>query len=292
MENKFTHIDYKQLFQQLGSDFIKKINDAQIERDSKDFLSLKEQLEKGKYYLCGKSIDYIDESAPCFHWLINAKAKKKQLAKVLNAGKGLLHMYGYLTWVANSTNPFVNIDDTADGIDINKIFETTIKYKEFEWSFSLAHSDFEGHKGTKSDYPHFHLQMKKNGNVVIKFNDYHIPFSDNDIRQIEMKRQGVLEFIPGLEAGINALKKINPQEFNNLLSRSNSNEECSFRTRTVLCIPKDKEAEIYSKINELRSSTLMTAPQIAEYLNQLYGYGIEYETVSTPISSVNKSHRN
>lgn len=36
----------------------------------------------------------------------------------------------------------------------------------------------------------------------------------------------------------------------------------------------------------------MTAPQIAEYLNQLYDYGIEYETVSIPISNVNKAHRN
>ena len=107
-----------------------------------------------------------------------------------------------------------------------------------------------------------------------------------------MMQQGVLDFIPGLEAGINALKDINPQEFNSLLSRSNCDEEMAFRTHTELWIPKDKEAEIYSKINELRCTTQMTAPQIADYLNQLYGYGIEYETVSIPISKVNKAHRN
>lgn len=292
MGNRFNQIDYKNLFNQLDPDLIQKFNDAQVERDSKDFQSLKENLEKGKCYLCGQSIENIDESTPCLHWLINPKAKKKHLAKVLNAGKGLLHLYGYLTWVANSVNPLVNIDDTADGNDINKIFETTIRYKEFEWSFSLARSDFEGHQGTKSDYPHFHLQMKKGGNTVIKFNDLHIPFSDNDFAQIEMMRQGVLSFIPGLEAGINALKDINPQEFNSLLSRSNNDDTASFRTRTVLCIPKDKETEIWSKINELRCTTLMTAPQIAEYLNQLYDYGIKYETVSIPITSINKAHRN
>lgn len=292
MRNKFNQIDYQNLFQQLDPDLIIKFNEAQAERDAKDFHSLKEELEKGNCYLCGKSIDHIDEATPCFHWFLNPQAKKKQLAKVLNAGKGLLHLYGYLTWVANSEKPFVNIDDTADGIDINKIFETTIKYKEFEWSFSLAHSDFEGHQGRKSDYPHFHIQMKKNGNTVIKFNDFHIPFSDNDFAQIEMMRQGVLDFIPGLEAGINALKDVNPQEFNSLLSRSTSKDGISFRTQTVLCIPKDREAEIYPKINELRCTTLMTAPQIADYLNQLYGYGIEYETVSIPISKVNKAHRN
>lgn len=292
MENKFNQIDYQNIFQQLDHDLIKKLNEAQAERDANDFQSLKEELEKGNCYLCGKSIDHIDEGTPCFHWFLNPKAKKKQLAKVLNSGKGLLHLYGYLTWVANSEKPFVNIDDTADGIDINKIFETTITYKEFEWSFSLAYSDFEGHQGTNSDYPHYHLQMKKNGNTVIKFNDFHIPFSDNDFAQIEMMRQGVLVFIPGLEAGINALKDISPQEFNSLLSRSNSNDEMAFRTHTDLWIPKDRKAEIYSKINELRCTTLMTVPQIADYLNQLYGYGIEYETISIPISKVNKAHRN
>lgn len=291
MENKYNQIDYKNLFQQLDPELIRRFNEAQAERDAKDFQSLKENLEKGKCYLCGKSIDYIDSSSPCFHWLLNPKAKKKQLAKVLNSGKGLLHLYGYLTWVANSANPFVNIDDTPDGVDVNKIFETTIKYKEFEWAFSLAHSDFEGHQGTQSDYPHFHFQMKKNGNTVIKFNDFHIPFSDNDFNQIGMKQQGVLDFVPGLEAGINVLRDLPPQEFNSLLSRSNSDDGMSFRTRTVLCIPKDREVEINSKINELRCTTLMTAPQIAEYLNKLYGYGIEYKTVSIPISRVDKAHR-
>lgn len=292
MENKFNHVDYKSLFQQLDTDSIKALNDAQVERDAKDFQNLKEELEKGKCYLCGQSIDYIDSSSPCFHWLLNPKAKKKQLAMVLNAGKGLLHLYGYLTWVANSANPFVNIDDTADGIEINKIFETTIKYKEFEWTFSLAHSDFEGHPGTKSDYPHFHFQMKKGGNTVINFNDFHIPFSENDFNQIGMMQQGLLDFIPGMEAGINTLKDLSPQEFNNFLIRANNANEMSFRTQTVLCIPKEREAEIYSKINELRCTTLMTAPQIAEYLNNLYDYGIKYETVSIPISRVNKAHRN
>lgn len=272
MENKFYHTDYKRLFQQLDSDSIKELNDAQVERDAKDFQNLKEKLEKGKCYLCGQSIDYIDPSSPCFHWFLNPKAKEKQLAMVLNAGKGLLHLYGYLTWGSNSANPFVNIDDTT-GIDVNKIFETTIKYKEFEWTFSLAHSDFEGHHGTKSDFPHFHFQMKKDGKPVIKFNDFHIPFSDNDLIQIGMKQQGVLDFIPGMEAGINSLKDLSPQEFNNFLIRAINANEMSFRTRTVLCIPKERSRNIF-KINELRCTTLMTAPQIAEYLNNLLKFRI------------------
>ena len=77
-------------------------------------------------------MDYVDENNPCFHWLINPIVKKKLLIKLLYSGKGLLRLYGYLTWVANSDKPFANIDDTSEGNDCNKIFETTIRYKEFE----------------------------------------------------------------------------------------------------------------------------------------------------------------
>lgn len=36
---------------------------------------------------------------------------------VLNSGRGLFHLYGYLTWAANSEYPFVNIDNTDNGIE-------------------------------------------------------------------------------------------------------------------------------------------------------------------------------
>lgn len=292
MAHSWQNIDYKKLFEQLGPEVINKINEAQAIKDTADFFALKEGLSKGICYLCGKSIDQIDDSVPCFHWLINPKAKKKQLEKVLKAGRGLLHLYGYLTWVANSDRPFVNIDDTTNGVDFSKIFETTIKYKDFEWSFSLAHSDFEGHKGTKSDFPHFHFLMKKNGYTVIKFNDYHIPFSYNDLIQIEMHRQDVLALIPEFEAGIASLSHLPSQELNMLLERSTCDDAASFRTRTVLYVPKENEHVINEQIKELRETTKLTAPQIANYLNRLYGYGIEYDTISIPIQTFDKAHRN
>lgn len=292
MDHPWQNIDYKKLLEHLGPEVINTLNEAQAKKDAEDFCSLKEGLNKGICYLCGNHIDSIDSSMPCFHWLINPKVKKKQLEKVLMAGRGLLHLYGYLTWVANSEKPFVNIDDTTDGLDLNKIFETTIKYKEFEWSFSLAHSDLAGHKGTRTDFPHFHFQMKKNGYTIIKFNDYHIPFSNNDLIQFEMHRQDVLALIPGFEAGIAALGKIPSQELNMLLERSTCDDTASFRTRTVLYVPKENEHVINEQIKELRETTKMTAPQIADYLNRVYGYGIEFDTISIPIQTFYKAHRN
>ena len=291
MGNKYKHIDFKKSLQQFDTEFVQLMNEKQITEDEAYFNALKEELKNETCSICGKPIDVIDVDSPCFHWLINPSVKKKLLEKVLFNGYGLLRLYGYLTWVANSDKLFTNIDDTSNGVDLNKIFETTIRYKEFEWTFSLANSDFEGHKGTKSDFPHFHFQMKKCGHVVIKFNDYHIPFSDNDLFQFEMIKQEAMVITPGYQSGINILNELLPDDICQLLTRSESDEQGVFRTHTELMIPNEYLEEAKDKITYLRNNTKMAAVQIAEYLNKEFGYGIKYISVNTPLNPISKSHR-
>lgn len=291
MENKFRHIDFKKSLQQLDPEFVQFMNDKQITEDEECFNALKEGLKNGTCSICGKPIDVIDADHPCFHWLINPSVKKKFLEKVLLNGYGLLRLYGYLTWVANSDKLFTNIDDTSNGVDLNKLFETTIRYKEFEWTFSLANSDFEGHERTNSDFPHFHFQMKKNGHVVIKFNDYHIPFSDNDLFQFEMIKQDAMAMMPSYHSGMNILNELPPEDICQLLTRSESEEQGAFRTHTEILIPNNCIEEVKAKIQHLRSHTKMTAVQIVEYLNREFGYGIEYLSINTPLNPISKSHR-
>ncbi len=291
MNNPYSSINFQELIQRLGPDYIQKMNDAQFEQDEHDFKALKTGLKNGTCYICGEKIDSIVEAKPCFHWLINPTVKKKLIEKFLHGGVGLIRLYGYLTWVANTERLFVNIDDTLHGVDVNKIFESTIKYKEFEWSFSLAKSDYEGHSGKKSNYPHFHFQMKKNGNVVIKFNDYHIPFSEYDLLMMAMYNQDVMVYVPGYEAGVNALKDFDASDFKGLLRRGSSMASAAFRTRTELAIPKQFEEIVRTKISELQQTTNMTVPQIVDFLNEKFGYGVEYISVNIPIDPVSKSNR-
>ena len=203
--NPYTQIDFNQFIKQFDPSFIEMMNMRQQAIDEQCFLELKAALEKGECSICKKSLKHIDEDNPCYHWLINPDVRKKKYKKLFDGRLGLLQMYGYLTWVANTEKIFTNIDDTSIGNDPNKIFETTIRYKQFEWTFSLAKTDLDGHKGTESDFLHFHFQMKKDGNIIIKFNDFHIPLSQYDFQMIKMKKQGVMEYIPSFEAGINTL---------------------------------------------------------------------------------------
>lgn len=291
MDNKYKNINFRKLCDELGPEFIQKMNEAQIKEDEHDFNGISGGLKKGICYICGKPLDYVDENNPCFHWLINPVIKKSLLKKLLYSGKGFFKLYGYLTWVANSDKPFANIDDTSEGNDRNKIFESTIRYKEFEWTFSLAKTDFEGHPGTNADYSHFHIQMRKNGHVIIKFNDYHIPFSDNDKLMIEMMNQDVMIRIPSYEAGLSIFSELDYDDVLQLMTRTESEDSAAFRTQTLIEIPEHCKKEVSSKFQELRQNTNWIAPMIIEYLNREFGYGIMYKTRIIPTNPITKSHR-
>lgn len=71
MDNQYKNINFKELCNELGSEFIQKMNETQIKEDEHDFNGIKEGLKKGICYICGEPLDYLDENNPCFHWLIN-----------------------------------------------------------------------------------------------------------------------------------------------------------------------------------------------------------------------------
>ena len=80
-----------------------------------------------------------------------------------------------------------NINDILEEHPGGKLIDFTAKYKHITWSFSCGSSDFEGHK-TKSygNFPHYHMQMKLNGQQFICYNNFHIPFHDDDLYDIEL----------------------------------------------------------------------------------------------------------
>lgn len=80
--------------------------------------------------------------------------------------------------------------------------------------------------------------MKKNGKVIIKFNDCHIPFSDHDKLMIEMMNQDVMTYIPSYEAGLNIFSELDYDEVLQFMTRADSENSASFRTQTLIEIPE------------------------------------------------------
>lgn len=150
-------------------------------RTAKDFSDVCEALKASKCHYCGQPIAYFVESKPCFHWLLKPKGFKKKHFPKLFEQMGFRRLNTYLRWIANSEMTLQNINDLECEKAESKFIEESIKYREFEWSFSCAASDKAGHANSKYGYmPHFHFQMRINGNPSIDYTDFHIPFTDFD----------------------------------------------------------------------------------------------------------------
>ena len=284
MPNRYSNIDFKKTFESLDEETIKTQTDAWNKQNEQDFKNLCEGLKNNTCYLCGKHID--DCSVPCFHWLLNPKIKKKELRKLFEKPISITKLYTYLTWVANSDTPFININDISADTLPNKMFEATIKYKDFEWSFSLGKTDYNAEHYGKS---HYHLQAKKNGFVYIKYNDFHIECTPEDMLMIEMIRQGAVEFDEGFSAGLESLISGNvPNEL--LQTTFSSDKKVFLPTRTFILSNTVNDSQL-EEIFEIKRNTGMNIADIINKLNTEKGYNIEYKVCFLEDGFGEKEHR-
>jgi len=125
----------------------------------------------------------FEEGRECFHWFTYpAGIRKKQFDKYLERPIGFFQLDSYFRWLANSEKPIVNINDLKEETSSTSYLETTYKYKNIEWAFSIGHTDKDGHPNAQvGSAPHYHIQMKVDDRIFLKFNDFHIPFSDGDL---------------------------------------------------------------------------------------------------------------
>lgn len=174
--------------QNLSKEEIEKGNEIQKAETEKQYIEFKKSLKNNECYLCDSKLNQFDENKPCLHLLLRPKElKKKYIKKLINSGVGFFRTTTYLRWLANFEAPFKNISNLKSETTKDKKFEQTIKYKNFEWSFTCSPGDYAGHKDKNyGKLPHFHMQMKINGQLFYKFGEDHIPFSKQDLFTIEL----------------------------------------------------------------------------------------------------------
>ncbi len=154
--------------------------EQQREQYEKEYSAFIYHYEKDECYLCGKPFKTISKNEPCLHWFLRqCKFKKKDFPKI-TAKYDFYNISAFLRWVANAEAGIKNINNLKEESSERKLFEITIKWKNIEWTLDCSKNDFEGHKGSKTDFPHWHFQMRVDGNQFINFNDYHIQFSKDD----------------------------------------------------------------------------------------------------------------
>lgn len=176
-------------FKSLTQEQVKEINDINHKEHMEQAEAFKEGYKKEYCYLCGKPFKTISQSAPCLHWLLRrCKFRKKDFQKVF-AKYGYHNIAAFLRWCANQEKLLSNINNLEEETPINKVFNYTIKWKNIDWTFDCSNTDYSGHQGTKTDFSHYHFQMRIDGVRFISFNDFHIPFTDEDLFVLSLKEK-------------------------------------------------------------------------------------------------------
>lgn len=209
-----------------------------LEKNLQDFQKLKEHLLREECVYCGKPISYFSKDSPCFHWLLNPKGFKKKFFPLIYREKGFHQLEAYLRWIANCDKPMQNINDLVEEKSSTKFIEETIKYKNIEWSLSCSYGDLEGHANAhEGKEPHYHFQMKVNGNVMINYNGFHIPFNYYDDFCFAVKRGDFerLKDAPFVGAGMQSLlDNATPEELIDKMESANDIDSAQLHVSIVI----------------------------------------------------------
>jgi hypothetical protein len=127
--------------------------------------------------LVGYSSDLLKRQT-LFSLADSLKGRQEKNLEVLFNSKGYFRTASYIRWVANEECFMSRINDLADEGDTDGIFHWSATYRHLKWTFWCTQSDYQG---TNADFSHFHVEMRLNGQIFIKFNDFHIPFTDKNL---------------------------------------------------------------------------------------------------------------
>jgi len=189
--NPYKNINLKCFFESFSQEEKDENTRLQTEENERVHNEFLDGLKIGKCFLCGGDLDTFDERKECFHWFTYPHGiKKKHFEEYLRKPIGFFQLDIYFRWLATVEKPLVNINDLKSESSSTSYLETTYKYKNLEWAFSVGKTDLDGHKGGKyGAKPHFHIQMRVDGRIFLNFNYFHIPFSDQDLFTITLLNQ-------------------------------------------------------------------------------------------------------
>jgi len=139
-----------------------------------------ESYAKDECYLCNKNFKTYSKANPCLHWLLRRAKFKKKDFPLLTSKYDYHQINMYLRWVANAEYYQKNINDMKSEQSEKKVFQSTIKWKNIEWSFECSENDFKGHPSA-INYPHYHFQMMVDKKIFINYNGFHNRFSQQDL---------------------------------------------------------------------------------------------------------------
>lgn len=283
------HNDTKKIreyFQSLSPEQIEEINRKNDEQHTQQSESFIEHYQHESCYLCGKPFKSLSKGTPCIHWLLRrCKFKKKDFQLIYN-NYGYGNIEAFLRWCANQERMMGNINDLVEEKGVKKVISTTIKWKNIEWTFDCSKNDYMGHKGTKTDFPHYHFQMRIDNRPFIDFSDFHVPFRDDDLFNIDLKLEQGDWFkhnYGAIGAGMQDAMDIEPAHLLEQMSAADE-ENGTYHLQTIL---QGKEGGIPGeRIQECIDEQKRTGKPMALIFKERLSDIADVKTIISPADSV------
>lgn len=233
-----------------------------------------EYFQKKQCYLCDKPLASFSKKSPCPHWLLKPKGFKKNDFLAISRRFGFFQIQSFLRWVANQEGFARNINDFPDEGTGTKLSEVTIKYKNIEWAFSCAETDYQGHATSQhAKHQHYHFQMRIERRPFINYSDFHVPFSEMDVINIEAMRAqpGKIKQRFSFGEGINDVLNDDTVEYIvNAAVSGDASEDAPFKFDTIAMAEEGKTIsgdDLYEIIQEAKSKNVTVASLIHKLPN-------------------------
>ncbi|WBL23836.1 hypothetical protein [Zunongwangia sp. HRR-M8] len=238
-------MNIRRYLENLSPEEIEKNNLEHIEETDKIFEEFQDAYSKSCCSLCGNKIDKFISDEHCFHWFtIPNGIRKKDFKEYLSNPIGYFKLESYFRWMATIEKPLANINDLPEE-NSSKLKEITIRWKNLEWSLNYGETDLNGHQNSKNaDFPHFHIQVLLDGRPFIRFNDFHVPFSKEDLFTFKMMKEAgdLVNFNEGIGRGMSAIKDPKYlEELDKAMKIAYDESKATFDTSSMISLPDGKK---------------------------------------------------
>lgn len=276
---------YSKFIESMPQEQKNKLTQQTFEQHEEEHQRFKEAYDKDECYLCGKNFKTHSSKNPCLHWLLRRCKFKKKDFPLLTQKYDYHQINMYLRWVANAEYYQKNINDMKDERSEKKVFQTTIRWKNIEWSFECSENDFKGHSGA-INYPHYHFQMMVDKRIFINYNGFHNRFSQQDLSYLYAIYYDGFKPVYGVNgSGMEDAMSMNPEDLLERFSIGEVGEENdgAFHTQSIISNPDGIDVDL---IQDLIDESRRTKKSFTNMLHEKLSDDTKVATVITPSERV------
>ena len=241
---------------------------------------------------CDKALATYSKKNPCLHWLLRPNGVKKNGIRQVVQELGYFRSATYVRWIANQEKFTSRINDLTDEGNTEAFFHWTAVYEHIKWTFWCTQNDRKGHHGTGSPMPHFHIEIRLNNKIFVKFNDFHIPFTDEDLFQFRCNADEDFPIDYGFGkygAGMSDTMSVPPDLILSNTKTTEDVENATFHIQTKLKPRDGSRIEMDLVVEAMKRSKEHGKP-VAHFLREL---GLDPQIKISPADSiVEKVERN